>query len=243
MRARQENLCDDLHFLNGTYGQYLRIPRRFVERNTWWIPAQLSSAHAALTEPLACVVHGFDETPLPAGARALVIGLGPIGLFWAALLKHHGVRVTGAGRGTERLAAAATLGAECADLAAPHGWAALEAQPPFDLIVEATGSPEIWLRAMERVRKGGTVNLFGGPPKGSTVPLDTNRLHYSQITLKSPFHHRPGAFRRALDYLASGAIPAEPFIGATCPLEELPALFKTMAQQNRAVKTQIVLHG
>ncbi len=48
------------------------------------------------------------------------------------------------------------------------------------------------------VRTGGTVNLFGGPPKGTTVSLDTNRLHYGDITLKASFHHTPAALRGRL---------------------------------------------
>ena len=53
-------------------------------------------------------------------------------------------------------------------------------------------------------RKGGLVNLFGGPPAGTTVKFDTNLLHYSDLTLKASFHHTPATARRAFDLLRSG---------------------------------------
>ncbi len=60
--ARPENLCEDLLFNNGAYAEYIRIPARIVERNTYRIPAHVSYQDAALVEPLACVVRGLEET-------------------------------------------------------------------------------------------------------------------------------------------------------------------------------------
>jgi len=233
----QENLCDDLKFLNGTYAEYLRVPARFVRVNTWRVPDALGLDVAAMTEPLACVVHGLRETPVRAGDRALVIGLGPIGLFWVALLKNAGAAVVGAGRHAARLEAARKLGAEVVetDDAAKHG--------PYDLVVEATGRVETWTLAASLVAKGGTVNLFGGPPKGSQASFDTNKLHYSQITLKSPFHHRPESIRASLDLLTRGVVPAAPFLTDTRPLADLPAVFREMAAAKSAVKTRIKMEA
>ncbi len=60
-----------------------------------------------------------------------------------------------------------------------------------DVVIEAVGRPEAWEWAIDMVRKGGTVNFFGGCASGTKVRLDTNRLHYSEITLKATFHHTP----------------------------------------------------
>jgi L-iditol 2-dehydrogenase len=225
----QENLCDDLQYLNGMYAEYLRVPARFVRGNTWRVPDGLPLDVAAMTEPLACVVHGLRETPVKPGDEALVIGLGPLGLFWVALLKNAGASVTAMGRHEARLDAARKLGARVVE----------EAKGPFDLVVEATGRVETWNLAVDLVRKGGTVNLFGGPPKGSKAEFDTNRLHYSQITVKSPFHHRPETFRESLDLLARGVVPAGPFLTDTRRLEEIPEVFREMSGTKSAVKTRI----
>jgi len=233
----QENLCDDLQYLDGMYAEYLRVPARFARGNTWRVPGGLPLDAAALTEPLACVVHGLSETPVRPGDSALVIGLGPLGLLWVALLNHAGARVTGAGRHAPRLEAARQLGATVIDTDLAGAWATQAGQ--FDLVVEATGRVETWNQALELVRKGGTVNLFGGPPKGSQATFDTNRLHYAQITVKSPFHHRPETFRASLDLLARGVVPAAPFLTDTRRLEELPDVFRSMAGAKSAVKTRI----
>ena len=66
---------------------------------------------AALTEPLACVVQGVEDTKLRAGQHVLVIGAGPIGLMFVALAKNLGCDVTVAGRRAARLEAAQRLGA------------------------------------------------------------------------------------------------------------------------------------
>jgi len=236
----QQNLCDDLKFLNGTYAEYLRVPARFVRINTWRVPETLPLDAAALTEPLACVVHGLSETPVRAGDRALVIGLGPVGLLWVAMLKNAGAAVTGAGRHAPRLEAARTLGAQVIEADEAGAWVADTASHEhYDLVVEATGRVEIWNMALNLVAKGGTVNLFGGPPKGTHASFDTNHLHYRQVTLKSPFHHRPESFKASLDLLARGVVPSGPFLTDTRKLEELPDVFRAMAGSKSAVKTRI----
>src|SRR5215218_7694686 len=76
-----ENLCEDLLFNNGAYAEFIRIPARIVERNTYPIPEHVGYQDAALVEPLACVVRGLEEAaPMPGDTMA-VIGLGPIGLM------------------------------------------------------------------------------------------------------------------------------------------------------------------
>lgn len=241
----QENLCDDLKFLNGTYAEYLRVPARFVRVNTWKVPDALPLDAAALTEPLACVVHGLRETPVRPGDRALVIGLGPVGLFWVALLKNAGAQVTGAGRHAPRLEAARRLGAsQVIDADEAGAWvSATASQGHYDLVVEATGRVEIWNLALHLVAKGGTVNLFGGPPKGTHGSFDTNHLHYRQVTLKSPFHHRPESFKASLDLLARGVVPSAPFLTDTRRLDELPDVFRGMAASKTSVKTRIKMEA
>ena len=67
-RRGLQNLCEDLLFNNGAYAEYIRIPARIVERNTYLIPDHVGYQDAALVEPLACVVRGFEETASAAPA-------------------------------------------------------------------------------------------------------------------------------------------------------------------------------
>src|SRR5258708_28893534 len=102
-RNHQENLCDDLLFLNGAYAESIVIPARLVEKNLMLLKPETEFRDAALVEPLACVVQGITDIQLRAGQRLLVLGAGPIGLMFVALAKHLGCLVTVAGRGERRL--------------------------------------------------------------------------------------------------------------------------------------------
>jgi L-iditol 2-dehydrogenase len=240
-RNAQENLCDRLLFLNGAYAESIAVPALLVQKNLLRLKPTTSFQDAALTEPLACVVQGVEDTRLRAGQRVLVIGAGPIGLQFVALAKHLGCRVSVAGRGEKRLQAAERLGAdEVIDVAGyPDLAAAVPSGSVFDVVIEAVGKPETWDTAVRLVRKGGIVNLFGGCPSGTTVSLDTALMHYSSLTLLASFHHTPRSIRRALDLIESGVIRAADFIDGQCALSELPALFESMAAGNRVVKTLI----
>lgn len=236
-RNQQENLCDDLLFLNGAYAESIVAPRRIMQRNLLRLQPDTSFRDAALTEPLACVVQGVRDCRLRSGQRVLVIGSGPIGLMFVALARHAGCEVTLAGRGEQRLERARKLGATQA-VEIPRE-ADLAAKGPFDVVIEAVGQPATWEAATRLVRKGGTVNFFGGCPTGSTVTLDTALLHYSSLTLLASFHHTPATIRQALAYIEKGLIRATDFVDGECALEELPVLFKAMAAGNRAVKTLV----
>jgi len=83
----QENLCDDLEYLNGMYAEYLRVPARFVRVNTWRVPDGLPMDEAAMAEPLACVLRGAERVP---PGEVLVLGGGFVGRLFAAVLQRRG---------------------------------------------------------------------------------------------------------------------------------------------------------
>ncbi|MGH7951062.1 MAG: zinc-dependent alcohol dehydrogenase [Limisphaerales bacterium] len=245
-KNNQENLCDDLLFLNGAYAESIAVPARLVQKNLLRLKSETDFRDAALTEPLACVVQGIDDLKLRAGQNVLVIGTGPIGLMFAALVKNIGCNVAIAGRQAARLEAAKKLGAtEIMDIGDGGDLMAkirAETKTQFDAVIEAVGKPETWEAAVQLVRKGGVVNFFGGCPSGTSVSLETQLIHYSNLTLLASFHHTPRAIRRALEFIESGVIRAANFVNGECPLTQLPELFKTMTAGNRAIKTLIKVH-
>jgi L-iditol 2-dehydrogenase len=243
-RNLQENLCDDLLFLNGAYAKSIVVPARLVQKNLLRLKPETEFRDAALVEPLACVVQGIEDARLQPGQRVLVIGAGPIGLMFVALARHLGCRVTVAGRGKKRLETAQRLGAELV-LRVGEQSALVATMPPgsvFDVVIEAVGKPETWDAAVRLVRKGGTVNFFGGCPSGTSVSLDTGLIHYSNLTLLASFHHTPRTVRRALEFIEAGVVRSDDFVDGECALSELPMLFRSMASGNRAVKTLVRVH-
>src|SRR4051812_33852182 len=111
-RNQQENICDDLLFLNGAYAESIVVPARIVQKNLLQLKPGTSFKDAALVEPLACVEQGIEDVKLSAGQHVLVLGAGPIGLMFVALAKKLSCEVTVAGRRAMRLEAAKKLGAD-----------------------------------------------------------------------------------------------------------------------------------
>ena len=161
----------------------------------------------------------------------VVIGAGPIGLMFMHIAALNKIDVIAVVKHAEQVKQAHSLGARhIVQISATDDViASVRALTPqghgADAVVEAVASPETWQWAVEMVRKGGVVNFFGGCAKGTKVELDTNRLHYNNLTLCASFHHRPSVCRRAFDWIASGCFANEKFITSRAPLEQLVPVF------------------
>ena len=242
----QENLCDDLLFNNGAYAEFIRIPSRIVAKNTLNVPDHVPLEHAALTEPLACAVHGFEDSHPNPGDRVAVIGGGPLGLMILHVAALAGCEVIAVVKHDGQVEAARQLGAAHVVQSANIRKAIREVRAltpkdrGVDIAIEAVGIPETWEEAVELVRKGGTVNFFGGCAVGTHVNLDTNRIHYSDISLRATFHHTPAICRKALDLIASGRFQAGAFITGHAHLYELNRVFEKLMKRSSEIKTAIV---
>ena len=212
-------LCENLDLLNGAYAQYIAVPKRIVEKNTLIIPSNLTFAQAAFAEPLANVVHGIAKTPIKAGDVVGVMGIGPIGLMFAKLAKLKGAKVIAMGRNPLKLKLAKefanadviidiTKYDNPTEIIMSH----TNEGRGLDVAIECVGLPEMWEKMFSLVRKGGYVHFFGGCASGSSVNLDTKRLHYDEVKIISSFHHTPQYFREALELIASGKIDVDKLI-------------------------------
>lgn len=240
-----ENLCDDLLFNNGAYAEYIRIPARIVQKNLLHIPEHVAYQEAALAEPLACVLRGWEETHARAGDSVAIMGLGPIGMMFVCIAKAYGARVIAIGRRWQQLDRAREMGAdelvcteETRDL--PERIRELTEGRGVDVAFEAVGKPETWEMAVKLLRRGGIVNFFGGCPSDTKISLPTALLHYSEITCKASFHHTPALIRKALELLSSGVVPAKFFINRVEPLTNLLEVMRHLMSHNGHLKTAII---
>jgi L-iditol 2-dehydrogenase len=242
----QENLCDDLLFNNGAYAEFIRIPARIVAKNTLHVPDHVPLEHAALTEPLACAVHGFEDSRPRPGDMVAVIGGGPLGLMMLHVAALAGCETIAVVKHDGQVQAARQLGAAHVVQASNIKKAIRETRAltakgrGVDIAIEAVGLPDAWEEAVEMVRKGGTVNFFGGCAVGTRVTLDTNRIHYSDITLSATFHHTPAICRKSLELIAGGRFQASAFITGHAHLYELNRVFEKLMKRSREIKTAIV---
>jgi L-iditol 2-dehydrogenase len=254
-KKQEYSLCTDLCFNNGTFAEYLKIPAAIVQHNLLAIPEGVPDALAAMTEPLACVLHGAARANVKPGDRVVVLGDGAIGLMFAGALvagslpssgvklpdwMPAGVEVILFGGSDQRLQVAEQFGVsrtfnyhQVADVpglvrSLTNGWGA-------DVVVEATGSPAVWEMAIACARPGATVNLFGGCPRDTTITVNTEQLHYSELTLKGVFHNTPPYVREALALLTHRVMPFDLLISDHQPLAKLEQVFQDM-KHRRVIK-------
>ncbi|MEA5530208.1 alcohol dehydrogenase catalytic domain-containing protein [Dolichospermum sp. UHCC 0684] len=230
---RQEySLCPHLTWNNGTFAEYLKIPAPIVWHNLLPVPKHLPLVLAAMTEPLACVLHGISRASVKPHDKVVVLGDGAIGLMFVAVLAEYTEVILWGGNNQrleigERFGAAKTFNYhQVTDIAntvreLTAGWGA-------DVVIEATGVPSVWETAIACGRPGATINLFGGCPRDTTISVNTEQLHYSELTLKGVFHNTPEYVKAALSLIASGTIPFDLLISEHRPLQDLEQVFMDM---------------
>lgn len=238
-RRGRYSLCKDLLLLNGAYAEYLLVPERIVRHNLYRLPTGTTFTAAALTEPLACALHGIDASGILKDDTVAILGAGPLGLLLVALAKLRGARVILTGRGRERLALAEQFGADIVidvqHLSLQEQREAVLAQTEgkrgADVVIEAVGIPDTWNIAAKMVRPGGLVNFFGGCASGTQVTLETQPLHYGELTIKGVFHHTPAYFAQALDIIMGHHVDVEALITERVPLSSLLTVFDRLCQK------------
>lgn len=199
-REARSHLCINPQTLgvstDGGMGTHSVVPADRAYR----IPDTLPMAAAALTEPLACVVHAVDRADLLPGHTALVIGAGPIGLLCASLLKAAGASevVVSEPNDTRRALVAAFEGTPVL----PHE----VEENHFDVVMECVGLPVTLAAALPAVRPGGTVVWVGVAAPHATVAVNPYDIFRREITIRGTYTN-PYTMDRSIALLASGQIP------------------------------------
>src|SRR5579863_6197303 len=143
------SLCEHLLLLNGAYAEYLLVPEPIVRQNLYQLAPSTSFIAAALTEPLACALHGVDACSIMPGDTVIILGSGPLGLLLTALATLQGARVIITGHGTERLTLARHYGAQIVldmsrnslEVQRDRLVAETEGRRGADIVIEAVGTP------------------------------------------------------------------------------------------------------
>lgn len=242
----QENICDSAmaNYALGAYAEYIRVPAQVVSQNMFEKPASLPYKEAALLEPLACVIHGLSLVNFREDDTVIIIGAGAIGLLHMMALQAYGLkRIVVIGRKPYKLQLARQLGAFHV-IDATTGLTREEVHHitngrGADVVIECTGQPTVWEASVNMVRRGGEVIFFGGCKQGSTVSFDTHRLHYDQVTIRSPFHLTRASVRESYELLADGRLKGYPLITDTYPLDRLSEVF-SLLQQGDCIKYAVI---
>lgn len=225
------SMCENLHYLNGAYAEYIVVPERIVRHNLYLIPDSLPFAEAALTEPLACALHAVERSPIHVGDTVAVLGSGPLGLMIAGLAHLKEAKVILSGKGEDRFSLAKSMGIRLfVDITQVEDQVRsvkelTEDSRGADVVIEAVGRPDAWEKAIQMARKAGHVNLFGGCEPGTKIQVDTKLLHYHELNIFGVYHHTPYYVRKALDIIIGGDMNTSAFISDTLPLSQLLEAF------------------
>jgi len=234
-RLGRQNLCEDLLFVNGAYGEYIALPPRLVAVNVVHLGPTLPARRAAFAEPLACALLGIERGRVESGMTVAVIGHGPLGCLLALVAAQRGARALLVGKPGWRLDRVRSLGiAECVDTGQGGDLVRLLREATggagVDVAVDATGRPEVWEQAVAAVSRGGTVVFFGGCAPGTTVSVDTRRAHYDELALVGAFHHTPALIRQAVSLLESGGLVPDRLVTHTMGLGQVREALGLMDQ-------------
>jgi L-iditol 2-dehydrogenase len=232
--AGRPNLCEDLLFVNGAYGEYIALPPRLVARNVVRLASTTPAARAAFAEPLACAMLGIERGRVEPGQTVVIFGHGPLGCLLAMVAAARKCRVIVVGKAGWRLDRVRALRvAECVDASASADVVAdLRAMTEgrgADVTIDATGRPEVWEQAMAAVGRGGSVVFFGGCAPGTSVQVDTRRAHYEELTLVGAFHHTPELIRQAIEALEAGVVNPDGLVTHTMGLPDVQRALDLMA--------------
>jgi L-iditol 2-dehydrogenase len=217
-RNGQVNLCLERRSIgsamNGGFTNYVLVPAKNVHR----LPDHLSFNAGALTEPLACVVHGVLTTPTVApGDLAVIAGPGAIGLLTLQVVKAAGAKVIMLGTNADagRLELAKALGADYTlnvqeqnpeDLVRELSYQGLGA----DVVYECSGAGPAAAQLLKLVRRKGRyvqIGLFG-----KSIAFDLDQLCYKELAMSGSNATIPSAWPKALQLLESGAVNTEALI-------------------------------
>jgi len=228
-RQGRHSLCLDqfglAHGIDGGFAEYVRIPERLVNLGGV-IPIEDSLDYdlAAMAEPLSCCLSAFRSAGVSRDDWVSIIGAGPMGLLHLLVAKSLGIHTIVTDVIPERLEKARELGAEHVidgskddPVQAVHSITKIGA----DLVIAALGATEAIEQNLPMVRNGGVFNVFGGPPRGSSLTIDPRWLHYGEIILTGTHGSSLSDFQQALKLITTGEVDVRPVISHRVGLGDL----------------------
>lgn len=250
-RKGMYNLCDDLRFLGitpghaGGFAEKLVLTRETLTNGiVHRTPEDMSYVEGALAEPCSSVLTCHEKAGTGTGNTVVVVGAGPIGCIHVSVVKTRGARVivSEPNEARRRLALRfqpdAIVNPESEDAVARVR--DLTGGLGADIVVCANPVAATQQQAVEMVRKGGRVVLFGGLPKSNPMTtLDANRIHYGEIEVVGSFSYPPAAHERALELLDQKLISSDFLVTHRFPLERISEAFE-VASNGESLKVMIV---
>lgn len=229
----QQNICPNqvsmgYHF-DGGFAEFMIVPVNVLKVDGLnRIPDGLSFEEASVAEPLACALNAQELVRINPGDDVVVVGSGPIGCLHVRLARSFGAaRVFLVELSRERLdLAAALVHPDAAICSADEDPIArvreLTDGRGVDVAITAAASGAAQEQALQMLARGGRISFFGGLPKDKpTITLDSNLVHYSELTIVGANGSSPEHNKRALQLIADGKVPVDDLITHRLPLDQV----------------------
>ncbi len=230
----------------GGFAETFRVPRTHVERAAVLpLAGNVDWDAGALLEPAGCALTAIRRVGLPDRATAFVLGLGPVGLLYARLLRSLGASWIGGTEIASRRRAAAERGGIDVALDPREEGAARRAVDEatqgrgVDLAVVATGHPAVAKTAVGLVRRGGTVNLFGLPESGSRLDVDLQALYLNGIRVIPTYATTEPDIAEVHRRVAAGELVLSDLVSHRIPLERIDEAFRLAGRPDESVKVVV----
>jgi L-iditol 2-dehydrogenase len=231
---------------DGGFAEYLVVPRQVLAVDGLnRIPEGVSYAEASVAEPLACVLNGQELAGVGDGDDVVVVGAGPIGCLHVRLARARGARrvfLVELNRARLDMSAekvhpdAAICGAE---VNAVDEVLKLTDGRGVDVVITAAASGAAQEDALQMAARSGRISFFGGLPKDKpTITLDSNLVHYRELTIVGANGSSPAHNKKALELIASGQVPVKDLITHRLPLAEIHDAIK-LVSSGSAIKVTI----
>jgi 2-desacetyl-2-hydroxyethyl bacteriochlorophyllide A dehydrogenase len=227
--AGNQHICQNLDFIGvdtpGALQQYWNVPADTLVR----LPEGVSLRDAALVEPTAVAVHDVRRSGLVPGDKVVVIGAGPIGVLIATVAADAGAEVVVAEIDPGRRASAEALGVRTFDPSTVDQVAWVESWTGgagADVVFEVSGAAAAVLGATSLAKVRGTLVVVAIHPQPR--PLDLHRVFWRELTILGARVYERRDFERAVELVASGAIPTSELISSVVPLDDVAAAFEAL---------------
>ncbi|MCR5085300.1 MAG: alcohol dehydrogenase catalytic domain-containing protein [Succinivibrionaceae bacterium] len=237
------NLCESLKVMGfqttGTASEYFAVD----ESKVTTLPAGMTFSEGAMLEPLAVTVHAAKRFPDLRGAKAVVLGCGPIGILLVQSLKALGAaQVLATDISDQRLALARELGADFAvnTMKEDYATALLNAfgHDKADVIYECAGTDITMEQAIQNARKGSTIILVA--VFGKRASVDLAKLNDSEIDLNTSMMYRHEDFVDAMRLVSEGRIKLRPLQSAHFPFRDFPKAYEYIDTHREATMKVLI---
>lgn len=206
--------------VNGGFAEYCAVN----ESQVYHLGNNTTFEQGAMTEPVACCLHGIDMCGIEPGYQVVIIGGGMIGLLMLQLAKLAGAAKVALLEPVEKKREMGRqLGADiCIDplLEDVTGRLAEAGMTWIRTVIECAGLPSTMEQAVDLAGRKGTVMLFGLTKPDAQIALKPFQVFQKELTLRASYIN-PCTQQRALQLIDSGRLDVESMVCQTIGLEQL----------------------